>query len=133
MSHTRVRFCVHEGCARARGGSPPSYSYGQVEPLVLLNLITSEVAEDRYFRVSFPGNRPRDSAASVYFIPRVYADPDPFLPPSFFISLSLLHLAFSPIVRSSIRSSTESIQSHLLFTSHVCSQTHVYFNIVRKK
>lgn len=47
---------------------PSRYTYGQVEPLVLLNQITSEVAEDRYFRVSFPGNRPRDSAASAYFI-----------------------------------------------------------------
>lgn len=39
------------------------YRYGQVEPLVLLNLITSGPDGDRYFRVSFPGNRPRDSAA----------------------------------------------------------------------
>lgn len=60
---------------RARGNSAalPRYTYGQVEPLVLLNLITSE---DRYFRVSFPGNRPRDSAASAYFI--CVREPTPF-------------------------------------------------------
>lgn len=51
----------------------PYYTYGQVEPLVLLNLITNE---DRYFRVSFPGNRPRDSAASAYFI--CVREPTPF-------------------------------------------------------
>lgn len=67
---------------------PPCYTYGQVEPLVLLNQITSEVAEDRYFRVSFPGNRPRDSAASAYFI--CVREPTPFT------TLS---------VRSSVRSS----------------------------
>jgi len=55
-------------CSRELRATLPVYTYGQVEPLVLLNLITSEVAEDRYFRVSFPGNRPRDSAASAYFI-----------------------------------------------------------------
>lgn len=55
---------------------PSRYTYGQVEPLVLLNQITSEVAEDRYFRVSFPGNRPRDSAASAYFI--CVREPTPF-------------------------------------------------------
>lgn len=65
---------------------PSRYTYGQVEPLVLLNQITSEVAEDRYFRVSFPGNRPRDSAASAYFI--CVREPTP-LPPSLFIRLSV--------------------------------------------
>jgi len=95
--------CVHarapEGCARARGESSPGYGCGQVEPLVLLNLITSEVAEDRYFRVSFPGNRPRDSAAPAYFI-RVRG-PTPFyqpFPPSFsaFLLFSIRLLIISP-------------------------------------
>lgn len=74
-SHTLIRTKVF----RARGNSAalPRYTYGQVEPLVLLNLITSE---DRYFRVSFPGNRPWDSAASAYFI--CVCESTPILPPS---------------------------------------------------
>lgn len=70
---------AHEG-AHARNSTAllhlSYYTYGQVEPLVLLNQITSEVAEDRYFRVSFPGNRPRDSVASAYFI--CVREPTPF-------------------------------------------------------
>jgi len=91
-----VHARAHEGCARARGESSPGYGCGQVEPLVLLNLITSEVVEDRYFRVSFPGNRPRDSAALVYFI-RVRG-PTPFYQP-FSPSFSLFPLyPFFPFV-----------------------------------
>lgn len=51
------------------------YRYGQVEPLVLLNLITSGPGGDRYFRVSFPGNRPRDSAARHILYAFRLADP----------------------------------------------------------
>lgn len=51
------------------------YRYGQVEPLVLLNLITSGPGGDRYFRVSFPGNRPRDSAARHILYAFSLADP----------------------------------------------------------
>ena len=86
----REARCTHTGVE----GAVQGYRYGQVEPLVLLNLITSGPGGDRYFRVSFPGNRPRDSAARHILYAFRLVDP--------------IYNPVHPSVRSSVRPSVRS-------------------------
>lgn len=80
---------------RCRGSRGQGYRYGQVEPLVLLNLITSGPGGDRYFRVSFLGNRPRDSAARHILYAFRPADPI-YHPVRSFVPRSLRSFVRSP-------------------------------------
>ena len=96
----REARCTHTGVE----GAVQGYRYGQVEPLVLLNLITSGPGGDRYFRVSFPGNRPRDSAVrhilyAFRLVDPIYNPVHPSVRPS-----------VRPFVRSFVRSSIRPIR-----------------------
>lgn len=103
------------------------YRYGQVEPLVLLNLITSGPGGDRYFRVSFPGNRPRDSAArhilyAFRLVDPIYNPVHPSVRPS-------VRSFVRPFVQSVPRSLRSFVRSFARFINRpsLRSRTHTYF------
>ena len=105
----REERCTHTGVE----GAVQGYRYGQVEPLVLLNLITSGPGGDRYFRVSFPGNRPRDSAAR--HILYAFRLADPIYNPVRLSVRSFVHSSIRPFVQSVPRSLRSFVRSFARF------------------
>ena len=123
----REARCTHTGVE----GAVQGYRYGQVEPLVLLNLITSGPGGDRYFRVSFPGNRPRDSAArhilyAFRLVDPIYNPVHPSVRPSVrpFVRSSIRPILVPRSLRSFVRSFARFINRP---RPSLRSRTHTYF------